>query len=105
MKEYAGTLTIHGLSRIYTGNAAEKLIWSVFLLAAAITTGIIVHGFITKYQKYEVYQNISTTATIKPYYPQITFCLSAFHPKWKAILCRQIHTVKCKEVPKKKKME
>ena len=102
MEEYAGTLTIHGLSRIYTGNPAEKLIWSAFLLAAAFTTGIIVYGFITKYQKYEVYQSISTTPTIKPYYPQITFCLSAFHPKWQAILCRQIHTAKCTELPKKK---
>lgn len=81
MEEYAGTLTIHGLSIICTGNAVEKLTWSVFLLAAAITTGVIVHGFITKYQKYEVYQSISTTATIKSYYPQITYCLSAFHPK------------------------
>ena len=81
MEEYAGTMTIHGLSIICTGNAVEKLTWSVFLLAAAITTGVIVHGFITKYQKYEVYQSISTTATIKSYYPQITFCLSAFHPK------------------------
>ena len=102
LEEYAGTLTIHGLSRIYTGNAVEKLIWSAFLLAAAITTGIIVYGFVTKYQKYEVYQSISATPTIKPYYPQITFCLSAFHPKWQAILCKQIYTVKCKDLPKKK---
>ena len=81
IEEYAATLTIHGLIRIYSGNATEKLICWTFVLAAVTTTGIIVYGFITKYHKYEVYQSISSTPTGKPFYLQITFCLLAFNPK------------------------
>ena len=102
MEEYATTLTLHGVSRIYSGNAVEKFIWSVLVLASVIFAGLAFTGFLKKYHKYEVYQSVYSTPTTEAFYPQITFCLSAYQPKWQALLCKEIHYISCKTIQKEK---
>lgn len=101
-EEYATTLTLHGLSRIYSGNAAEKVIWSVLVLTSMIFAGLAFHSFLLKYHKYEVYQSVYSTPATEAYYPQVTFCLSAYQPKWQPLLCKEIHYISCKTILKKK---
>ena len=69
MEEYATTLTLHGLSRIYSGNAAEKFTWSGLVLASVIFAGLAFNGFLLKYHKYEVYQSVYSTPTAEAFYP------------------------------------
>ena len=67
---------MHGLSRIYTGNTTEKFFWLIFVILALVINGIVLTGYVSWYQKYGVYQDVSYTPTTKSFYPQITFCLS-----------------------------
>ena len=75
IEEYATTFTVHGLSRIYIGNATEKCLWTIFVVSALVVNGYAFTQYVTKYQKREVYQSLSYTSTNQAYYPQITFCL------------------------------
>ena len=75
IEEYATTFTVHGLSRIYIGNATEKCLWTIFVVFALVVNGYVLTKYVTKYQKHEVYQSLSYTSTTQAYYPQITFCL------------------------------
>ena len=68
--------TVHGLSRIYTGNTTEKFFWSIFVILALVINDIVLIGYMSRYQKYGVYQDVSCTPTTKAFYPQLTFCLS-----------------------------
>ena len=75
IEEYATTFTVHGLSRIYIGNATEKCLWTIFVVFALVVNGYVLTHYVTKYQKHDVYQSLSYTSTTQAYYPQITFCL------------------------------
>ena len=83
IKEYATSFTIHGLSKVYTGNKLEKCIWLTFVLAALIVSGFIIKIFATKYQRHDVYQSHSSTFTARLYYPQVTFCLLNLSPRYR----------------------
>lgn len=83
IKEYATSFTIHGLSKVYTGNKLEKCIWLTFVLAALIISGFIIKIFATKYQRHDVYQSHSSTFTARLYYPQVTFCLLNLSPRYR----------------------
>lgn len=63
IEEYARTLTVHGLSWIYIENATEKCLWAVFAILALVTNGIVLAGYVTRYEKYEVYEAITQTPT------------------------------------------
>ena len=102
MEEYATTLTLHGLSKIYSGNSAEKVIWSALVLISMIFAGLAFHSFLLKYHKYEVYQSVYSTPATEAYYLQVTFCLSAYQPKWQSLLCKEIHYISCKTIQKEK---
>ena len=102
MEEYTTTLTLHGLSRIYSGNAVEKVIWSALVLISMIFAGLAFHSFLLKYHKYEVYQSVYSTPATEAYYTQVTFCLSAYQPKWQSLLCKEIHYISCKTIQKEK---
>ena len=77
MEEYATMLTLHGLSRIDSGNAAEEFIWSLLVLTSVIFASLAFHSFLLKCHKYEVYQSVYSTPATEAFYPQVTFYLSA----------------------------
>ena len=81
IEEYATSFTIHGLSKVYTGNKLEKCIWLTFVLVAVVVSGFIIKIFVTKYQRRDVYQSHSSTFTARLYYPQVTFCLLNLSPR------------------------
>ena len=85
MEEYATSFTIHGLSKIYTGNPLEKLIWITCVLVALICCGLITSSYATKYRQREIYQNVLERAETKAYFPQVTFCVLSLHP----LFCEQ----------------
>ena len=41
-----------------------------------VTNGIVLPGYVNRYQKYEVYQPITQTPTTEAFYPEIALCLS-----------------------------
>ena len=85
MEEYATSFTIHGLSKIYTGNPLEKLLWITCVLVALVCCGLITSSYATKYRQREIYQNVLERAETKAYFPQVTFCVLNFHP----LFCEQ----------------
>ena len=80
MEEYATSFTIHGLSKIYTGNPLEKLIWITCILGALIWCGLTISIYATKYRQHEIYQNVLERAETKAYFPQVTFCVLNLTP-------------------------
>ena len=85
MEEYATSFTVHGLSKIYTGNPLEKLIWTTCILVALICSALITNSYVTKYRGYEIYQSVLERAETKAYFPQVTFCVLNLHP----LFCEQ----------------
>ena len=85
MEEYATSFTIHGLSKIYTGNPLEKLIWITCVLVALVCCGLITSSYATKYRQREIYQNVLERAETKAYFPQVTSCVLNLHP----LFCEQ----------------
>ena len=94
MEEYATSFTIHGLSKIYTGNPLEKLIWITCVLVALVWCGLITSSYATKYRQREIYQNVLERAETKAYFPQVTFCVLNLHP----LLCEQ-HNICSRNIP------
>ena len=80
MEEYATSFTVHGLSKIYTGNPLEKLIWTTFVLIALACSGLIINSYVTKYRGHEIYQSVLERAETKAYFPQVTFCIPILSP-------------------------
>ena len=72
--EYIHSFTMHGLSRILTGTRAESFFWLIVLTGVLILGTTVVVGFFQKYIKYKVYTEITQKATMKNYFPSITFC-------------------------------
>ena len=75
MDEYATSFTVHGVSRIYTGNIIEKVLWSIFVLTVVTGSVIVLSNYAQKHLKYEVIQAFTSQAITRAYYPQVTFCL------------------------------
>ena len=78
---------MHGINKIYTGNYAEKIVWSVCVLAAITFAVIISKGFVENFLKREVYQVISSTTTNRAYFPQVTFCLDNLRSEIETLSC------------------
>ena len=75
MDEYATSFTVHGISRIYTGNRIEKVLWSIFVLTAVAGSVIVLKDYAQKHLKHEVIQVFTSQTITRAYYPQVTFCL------------------------------
>ena len=75
MNEYATSFTVHGISRIYTDNPVEKILWSVFVLTAVTGSVIVLNNYIQKHLRHEVIQSFTSETTARAYFPQVTFCL------------------------------
>ena len=75
MDEYATSFTVHGISRIYSGNSVEKILWSVFVLTAITGSVIVLNNYVQKHLRHEVIQSFTSETTKKSYFPQVTFCL------------------------------
>ena len=78
---------MHGINKIYTGNYAEKIVWSVCVLVAITFAVIISKGFVENFLKREVYQVISSTTTNRAYFPQVTFCLDNLRSEIETLSC------------------
>ena len=75
MDEYATSFTVHGLSRIYTGNKIEKVIWSIFVLTAVVGSAIVLSNYVQKHFRHEVMEAFTSETAKRAYYLQVTFCL------------------------------
>ena len=75
LDEYATSFTVHGISRIYTGNTIEKILWSIFVLTAVAGSAIVLNNYVQKHLRHEVMQAFTSEITKRAYYPQVTFCL------------------------------
>ena len=75
MDEYATSFTVHGISRIYKGNAVEKILWSIFVLTAVVGSVIVLNNYVQRHLKHEVTQSFTSETTNRAYFPQVTFCL------------------------------
>lgn len=96
MNEYAYSFTIHGLSRIASGNKKEKIIWAIFISSAVATAAYLIQGYIKTYLKHEVYQDLTAMKIDTMYFPSVTFCLVS--PKY---ILNNYYEPKCK-IPKRK---
>ena len=99
MNEYAYSFTIHGLSRIASGNKKEKIIWAIFISSAVATAAYLIQGYIKTYLKHEVYQDLTAMKVDTMYFPSVTFCLVS--PKY---ILNNNYEPKCK-IPKRKLKE
>ena len=73
-ENYSNSFTIHGLSRVFTGNRIERVIWSLALLlgfAISITT---VYSLLRKYQSKQVFIETRTNVVTEITFPLITIC-------------------------------
>ena len=75
MNEYATSFTVHGISRIYNGNAVEKILRSVVVLTAVVGSVIVLNNYVQRHLKHEVIQSFTSETTNRAYFPQVTFCL------------------------------
>ena len=48
MNEYVTSFTVHGISRICTGNKIEKTLWSIFVLTAVVRSAIVLNIYAQK---------------------------------------------------------
>lgn len=87
MEEYATSFTVHGLSKIFTGNTLEKLIWAICVLVALACSGLFTNIYVMKYRGHEIYQSVLERAETKAYFPQVTFCVLNLHP----LFCEQFN--------------
>ena len=75
MGEYVNSFTVHGLSRIVSGNKIERTIWTTAVLLAMMCAVYVIQGYIVKYFEHETYVEVTTVTTKRAYYPSVTFCL------------------------------
>ena len=75
MDEYVTSFTIHGISRIYSGNIVEKILSPVFVLTAVAVSVIVLNNYVQKHLRYKMVQSFISETINMPYFPQVTFCL------------------------------
>ena len=85
--DYVHSFTVHGLTRIITGNKIEKLIWTTVLVAALFGLISVTRIYIDKFLSYSIYTEVHSVMTQKAHHPAITFCLSNFLDSYKGFYC------------------
>ena len=87
IREYVNSFTVHGLTRIVSGNIYEKIIWSTIVLTAMVIAVYITRGFVIKYLSHEIYIDLHSVTKEKAFHPSVTFCLGAFMTMYKQFYC------------------
>ena len=87
MGEYVNSFTVHGLSRIVSGNKIERTIWTTAVLLAMMCAVYVIQGYIVKYFEHETYVEVTTVTTKRAYYPSVTFCLDKYKEKMDQLYC------------------
>ena len=113
MDEYANSFTIHGVSKIYSGNKVEKIVWSMLVLTTVACSIVVLSNYVKKHLRHEVMQTLTSETTNRAFYPQVTFCLDNLRSKLGRFHCGvdyiylanytdcESHGVEC-NVPKRK---
>ena len=76
--EYVHNFSVHGLTKIFTGNKFEASFWFTILSFGILLALFIIHGRVSKYYRYDIYTEISSKVTNKNTFPAITFCEHEF---------------------------
>lgn len=71
---YVDSFTIHGLTRVVTAPRYEALLWLMTLLLGVFLSVMIVRNLVTKYRRYDVYNDIRSIVTKKNTFPSLTIC-------------------------------
>ena len=74
MNEYIGGLTVHGLTKVFTGTRVESFFWFGMLSLGSLLTFLVVFGLIKKYLEHRVYVQISSQMVDEKPFPSITVC-------------------------------
>lgn len=72
--EYASTLTMHGLARIFTASTPEATFWLVILLVGVSISSYVIHGLVSNYLSYKIYTELRSTVTTTNTLPGLTVC-------------------------------
>ncbi|XP_066931745.1 acid-sensing ion channel 4-A-like isoform X2 [Clytia hemisphaerica] len=74
IEEYVNTFTVHGLTKVFTGERVESAFWLVMLFGGILLSVVIVHGLVTKFLKHGIYTEIRSEITDENFFPSVTFC-------------------------------
>ena len=74
MDEYIGGLTVHGLTRVFTGTRVESFFWFGMLSLGSLLTFFVVFGLVKKYTEHHVYVQISSQMVDEKPFPSVTIC-------------------------------
>ena len=72
--EYVSSFTVHGLTKVFTGERIESAFWLIMLFGGILLSVVIVHGLVTKFLKHGIYTEIRSEITDENFFPAVTFC-------------------------------
>ncbi len=73
-KEFCSKTTAHGFSYLDTPSKSVRTCWLVIILFAFAAGTVHLHAIICEYLQYNYHENVVTSATAYPVFPDVTIC-------------------------------
>lgn len=87
MADYLNSFTVHGLTKMVTGNRIERLVWSTVVVSALVVAVYLSQGYVRKYLAHDIYLDAHSVIDERAYHPTVTLCLGGFLEIYKSFYC------------------